>query len=209
MKWNKEHKNYLKSFIDSIEDDNLKLKHEVKEMLLDPDWPYICYLLFNKAQVNDNGTIVGFEDLQPDDFFGRYILPYYMIHPTQTEIQNYLCYETRSSEVNRYNSAVKEQQLIFYILCQQKSKDAWLTGEDNAIYSLGMARHDLLAAMIKNRFNYHHFSCGLMQCVSDVPSVIDNDWNVRTLIFECATDANLVKKFGKNYSLVNKLEVVE
>ena len=45
----------------------------------------------------------------------------------------------------RYNDAFKLQQIIFYILCEQKNNIEKYTG---------IARHDLIAARIRDIFNW-------------------------------------------------------
>jgi len=49
------------------------------------------------------------EEADPSDYLGINILPYFMIHPTQHNIQNYICYETSVRELERYNSNMKIQ----------------------------------------------------------------------------------------------------
>ena len=57
----------------------------------------------------------------------------------------------------------------------------------------GIARHDLIGALILDMFNWSNLFTDQIHCVSDVPSITDNDYVTRTIIFEQLTDNNLVK----------------
>ena len=161
----------LKKVVDS---DDIKYKEIIKKTLINND--LIIYLLNNK-ELEDN-------DADPSDYLGVNILPYYMIHPTQSNVQNYICYETTFNELQRYNSNIKKQQIVFYVLCEEKN---------NIEKTTGIARHDLISALIINMFNWTNLFGAQIHLVSDVPSVIDSDYSCRTLIFEQDTDNNLAK----------------
>jgi len=82
---------------------------------------------------------------------------------------------------------MKLLNITFYILCEEKN---------NIEKSTGIARHDLIGALIMDIFNWSNlFGCQI-HCVSDMPSVTDNDYATRTLIFEQTTDNNLAKTRG-------------
>lgn len=161
----------LKKVVDS---DDIKYKEIIKKTLINSD--LIIYLLNNK-ELEDN-------DADPSDYLGVNILPYFMIHPTQSNVQNYICYETTFNELQRYNSNMKKQQIIFYVLCEEKN---------NIEKTTGIARHDLISALIINLFNWTNLFGAQIHLVSDVPSVIDSDYSCRTLVFEQETDNNLAK----------------
>lgn len=172
----------LRSFRDNLDNDNVKLKQQVKRRLLDD--PYIIHVLNNK-ELEEN-------DAEPDDYFGVNILPYYAITPTQTDVQNFLCFETAQE---RYSGVTKLQQLIFYILCDDKN----IIDQDTSL-----PRHDLLAALVQDIFNYDRFLGGRFELIYDVPQVVDNHYISRTLKFQQKTDNNLVKTIGGKPRIVNK-----
>lgn len=120
----------------------------------------------------------------PADYVGENILPFYMIIGTQTKPQHYICFETSFTEVSRYNKIMKMGQVIFYILCDNKD-----------IYdkSSGIARHDLLAALIADEFNWTNMFGTQIRLVSDNPMVIDSNYAGRTLVFEQTTTSNIIK----------------
>lgn len=114
-----------------------------------------------------------------------------MIAPTQTEVNHYLCYEISFDEVARYNGIIKIQQVIFYVLCNEK---------DNIEKLTGMPRHDLIAAEVINDFQGSNDFGNQLKLVSDKPGVTDNDFCTRTLIFEQEKPNSIVKN-GKVMNL--------
>jgi hypothetical protein len=86
----------LKSAPDS---DDIRYKELIKKSLIDNE--LIIYLLNNK-ELEDS-------EADPSDYLGVNILPYYIIHPTQHNVQNYICYETSVRELERFNSNMKIQ----------------------------------------------------------------------------------------------------
>ena len=178
----------LRMFRDSLDNDNVKLKQQIKKKLLDDR--FLIHVLNNKELEE--------ADAEPDDYYGVNIFPYYLLPETQTDVENYVCFET-SNEVKyamNYNANVrKTQQILFYILCNDK----------NAIdKDTTLARHDLLAALIQNMFNYEVLLGGRFILVSDRPSATDNHYVVRTLLFQQETDNNLVKTIDGKPRIINK-----
>ena len=154
------------------ENDNIYYKEIIKNRLINNK--KIIHSLNNK-------------DLDPDcpaDYIGENILPFYMLIGTQTKPQHYICFETSFTEVSRYNKIMKMGQVIFYILCDNKD-----------IYdkSSGIARHDLLAALIADEFNWTNMFGTQIRLVSDNPMVIDSNYAGRTLVFEQTTTNNIIK----------------
>ena len=154
--------------------DDIRYKEIIKKSLIEND--LIIYLLNNKELEE--------AEADPSDYLGVNILPFYIIHPTQHNVQNFICYEISFKELQRFNSNIKNQQIIFYILCEEKNNVEKLTG---------VARHDLIAAQIINMFNWSNLFGAQIHLISDIPTVIDSDYSCRTLIFEQETDNNLAK----------------
>lgn len=160
--------------------DNIYYKEIVKNKLINNS--KIIYALNNK-------------DLDPDcpaDYMGENILPYYLIVDTQTDAKNYICFETSFTEVARYNTVMKLGQVIFYIVCDNKT-----------IYDkqTGIARHDLLAALIQDEFNWTNMFGTQIHIVSDRPVAIDGQYVGRTLTFEQTTPNSILK----SQKVINKL----
>lgn len=161
------------------ENDNIFYKEIIKDKLI------------NNSQIIRS---LNNKDLDPDcpaDYVGENILPFYLIVDTQTKTKNYICFETSFDEVARYNKIMKLGQVIFYIICDNKE-----------IYDKesGIARHDLLAALISDEFDWTNMFGTQIHLVSDRPTAIDNNYVGRTLIFEQTTTNSIIK----NQKVINK-----
>lgn len=176
----------LRQYKTVMDDDNVRIKEIIKRELIND--PLIIYLINNKELEE--------QEADPSDYLGVNILPAYMIHPTQHNVENFICYEVSWKEVPRYNEALKYQQIIFYILCEEKNNIEKLTG---------IARHDLIGARIKDIFNWTNKFGTQCHIVSDIPSVTDNDYATRTLTFEMETAKDIVKTRNGVSSVINKI----
>lgn len=187
MKWTEKDTEHLRNFRYLLDSDDIKLKQEVKQRLLSNK--YIVHVLNNK-DLEDNNA-------EPDDYFGLNIRPYYMVPEVQTEVQNYICYETSAELRSRWETVDvnKYQQIIFYILVHPSN----IIDESTSI-----ARHDLLAALIIEAFNFKIFSCGRIQLISDKPLLVDSKFQSRVLTFQSHTDSNLVKNTKGSPRIINK-----
>ena len=145
------------------ENDNIYYKEKIKQKLLD-DYRIIHFL---------NNTDLDEEN--PSDYFNVNIRPYYLIPDTQTDVKNYICYESNFTEIDNYNTILKQGQIIFYIFCDEK------TIMDR---ETGIARHDLLAALIVDDFAWSNDFGVQLRLVSDRPYSMDNRYVMRTLTFE-------------------------
>lgn len=169
-----------------MDDDNVRFKEIIKKNLIDD--PLLIYLLNNKELEED--------EADPSDYLGINILPMYLIHPTQHNVQNFICYDVQFKEVPRYNDTLKYVDVIFYILCEEKNNIEKLTG---------IARHDLIAARIKHIFNWTNKFGSQCHVVSDVPSVTDSDYATRTLTFELLMPKDIVKTKNGSSNVINRL----
>lgn len=165
---------FLRSLKVLDDSDNIRIKEIIKKTLIKNDM--IIYLLNNKELEE--------QEADPSDYLGVNILPYYLIHETLHNVQNIICYEVQTREEKRYNNTIKMLQVVFYVLCDEK------TGIDK---TTGIARHDLLSALITHDFNWSNLFGKQIHLVSDVPSVTDNDYSTRTLTFEGEFPNNIVK----------------
>lgn len=185
MTWTQNDIDRLLIFKEKSDADEVRVKEIIKQVLLGDK--YILHVLDNKElekNVEDDGT-------GADAYFGTNILPFYNITPTQSATSAFICYEV-SYEKDRYakNNGQKKLKIVFYVLVDQKliyDKDT------------GIARHDLLSALIMNMFNYTNYFGRKVYLTSNIPSVTDNQYSCRTLIFEQPTDDNVVKSFDMGY----------
>lgn len=150
-------------FLSLPDSDNIRIKNVVKQKLLsDSD---ILYLL-NASE----------DDLEPEDYFGKYVLPYYIIDNANAETHNYLCYETSFVEIPRYSEVYKVMQLIFYICINVK---------DVIHPQSGIPRHDLISALITRDINWSEAFGMKCKLIQDKASTTDLHYATRTLVFEC------------------------
>lgn len=188
MELTAEQLDYLRSLKTLTDSDNIRFKEIIKKKLIDN--PMIIYLL-NNTELEDS-------EADPSDYLGVNILPFYLIHPTQHNCQNYICYEVQTREEHRYNQTIKYGQVIFYVLCDEKN---------NIEKNTGIARHDLISSLIINEFNWTNLFGKQIHLISDVPGVTDTDYSLRVLTFEGEMPNNLVKSDVTNKStrVVNKI----
>ena len=174
----------LLKFKTTVDNDDIRFKEIIKERLLDNE--KIIYVLNNKELKK--------AEAGSDEYYGVNILPHYVIPGTQSKVQNYICYETSFEEVARYNTVIKVGQIIFYILCERKTAIEETTG---------IARQDLLGALIIEQFNWSNFFGNQIHLVSDRPSVVDNHYPCRTLIFEGKFPNSIAKTKDGKTNVIN------
>lgn len=184
MKLSKDVINNLRALKNLPDSDNIRYKEIIKRQLLQNET--LIYLLDNKELMS--------KDASPDEYFGVNIFPYYMVPDTQHNVQNYICYETSVRDAQRMDKHYKMQQVIFHVLCENGN------GIEKNTY---FARHDLLAALIIDQFNWTNLFTQRIHLVSDVPTIVDNDYACRTLIFEHLIDNNMAKTRNGVTRMVN------
>lgn len=155
------------------ENDNIFYKEKIKNKLIGDS--RIIHFLNNTDLDEEN----------PADYFNVNIRPYYLIPDTQTDVMNYICYESNFTEIDNYNTIMKQGQIIFYIFCDNKTIIDRETG---------VARHDLLAALIVDDFAWSNDFGVQLKLVSDRPYSMDNRYIMRTLIFEHNTPNSITRK---------------
>lgn len=167
----------LRDYRNKPDDDNIRYKQIIKGKLLESE--EILYLLNND----------GLEE--PEEYFGVNIRSEYVVPETQHNVQNFICFETSSEEVSRGNTAMKIQQIIFYVLCHN---------DTNYVEELGVSRHDILSALIKEQFQGCNYFGQQLKLVSDKPGFVDTNYSTRTLVFEQISTNNIIKN-GKTINL--------
>jgi hypothetical protein len=166
-----------------LEDSNISYKNIIKDKLLGNE---------NILNMLDNEEL---KDHDPDDYYGVNFFPYYLLPETQVEVKNYICYETSFQEIPRYNTVMKLGQITFYILCD--------CSKENIMDASGSARHDILAGLITDDFNWCNDFGTQFKLVSDRPGAIDNNYISRVLVFEQTIPNSIVR----NQSVINNVRV--
>ena len=177
-----EQKQYLIDLKKKPNEDDIRYKEIIKQKLLDDD--ILIWLLNNKKLEDD--------EAENDEYFGVNIKPTFIIPDTQTDVQNFVCFEVSFDDTARYNPAIKYQEIIFYILCHEANE---------IVEEIGAARQDLIAGILIDKFNGSNVFGNQLKLVSDKPSVTDTKYSTRTLVFEQKATNSLTKADGQTFNL--------
>ena len=174
----------LRAYADTPDDDNIKYKDIIRKALL--NCPELLYALNNNELESelfdedgnllidkDTGELLG----EVDRYFGdnSSIRPSLFIPDTQTTVNSYVCYQVMFDELPRYQNIYKYNEIIFNIFVNGKDRTDKLTG---------IPRHDLIASIIRERFNWSSIFGMQSKLISSKESTTDNNYVVRTLIFQ-------------------------
>lgn len=192
--WTTEDRKRLASLKYVTDNDNVRVKEVIKQKLLAND--DIIHVLDNKDLQES--------DAENDEYYWENIFPMYLIPDAQTTAQNFICFTVGYENVERnftnssrmYNDLQKHLHVVFIILCDKKN----LKDRDT-----GIARHDLLAALIQNEFNFTNYFGRKIELIADNETTVDNVYACRTLVFSQNTDNNVTKtKYGEPSRIVTK-----
>lgn len=201
--------NKLRSYTEIPDDESIQYKEKIKKKLL--NCPELLYALHEKqleAELfvkNENGDVVLNIDKETGELLGevdRYfgennnIRPYIFIPETQTGIKHFVCYQVMFDEIPRYNDTLKYTQITFTIFVNGKDKEDELTG---------IPRHDLISSIIREKFNWSNIFGSQTHLVSNKESTTDNNYLVRTLIFQLVDTNGIVD--SKNGTSVQNYKV--
>lgn len=150
--------------LQNIDDDILFAKRVIKEKIC-KDTDIIKYIH------NEELERVGAE---PDDYFGVNILPYIRIPGTQDKVKNFICFSVDDIEDLQYNEVMKTQYIQFQIFCHA----------DDINTETGISRHDLLAYLIRDIFNWSNIIGLQFKLIYNRESVTDTNFSCRLLKFE-------------------------
>lgn len=193
--------NKLRAFKETPDNDTIRFKKKIEKKLM--GCPELLYAL-NETKLeselfDDDGNINwDTETGEPlgewDRYFGSdsNIRPFLFIPDTQAKVKHYICYQVNFTESPRYNSVEKYIQVKFTIFIQ---------GDDRMDELTGIPRHDLLAAIIQEQINWTNIFGTQCMIVSDQESTTDNNYLVRTFIFQ----ATMPNSITKNSTIINKL----
>ena len=198
--------NKLRAYASTPDDDNIRYKEKIHDALLSN--VELLYALNNEELESelfdeDNNLLIDEETGEllgeVDRYFGdnSNIRPYLFIPDTQTDVKHYVCYQVAFDELPRYPNIQKYTEITFNIFVNGKDRTDKLTG---------IPRHDLIASIIREKFNWSNIFGMQTHLISSKESVTDNNYLVRTLIFQI-TDVNSITytPFGEKPSYINKL----
>ena len=196
----------LRDYANTPDDDNIKYKNIIKHALL--NCPELLYSLHDEELeselFDDNGNLYMDEETgkllgEVDRYFGdnSYIRPDLFIPDTQTTVNNYVCYQVMFDELPRYGKFQKYTEITFTI---------FVNGMDRTDELTGIPRHDLIASIIRERFNWSNIFGMQTHLISSKESVTDNNYLVRTLVFQ-VVDTNGIHKTTDNKTTVNNYQL--
>ena len=180
--------NKLRAYRTTPDDDVILYKQKIKNALLSN--PCLLYALNDKkleSELFDKNGNINWEwnedtkQYEPlgewDRYFGSdsIIRPFLFIPDTQTTVKCYICYQVEFNEMPRYNNIEKYTLIIFNI---------FVHGDDRVDKLTGIPRHDLIASIIREKFNWSSIFGMQAKLISSKESTTDNNYICRTLTFQ-------------------------
>ena len=198
--------NKLRAYASTPDDDNIRYKEKIHDALLSN--VELLYALNNEELESelfdeDNNLLIDEETGEllgeVDRYFGdnSNIRPYLFIPDTQTDVKHYVCYQVAFDELPRYPNIQKYTEITFNI---------FVNGKDRTDKSTGIPRHDLIASIIRERFNWSNIFGMQTHLISSKESTTDNNYIVRTLVFQ-VVDTNGIYKTTDGVTSVNNYQL--
>lgn len=200
----------LRAYNKNPDDENIQYKKKIeKALLLNPCLLYALNEKGLESELFDKNGNINWEwnedlgEYEPlgewDRYFGSdsNIRPYLFIPDTQTEVKHYICYQVAFDETPRYQDTLKYTNITFTIFVHGNDRDDKLTG---------IPRHDLIASIIRERFNWSNIFGMQTHIVSSKESTTDNNYLVRTLVFQ-VVDTNGIYKTTNNKTAINNYQL--
>lgn len=147
-------------------------KHKIMQMLTEDE--DLISTLNNEELKGRNGDAYRFIN----------IFNFLKIPDTQSTVKNFVCFEVNDVEQPRYTDGLMKKYLVFRTVSHA----------DDVQTDYGMARQDLLAAIIKNKFDWSQVFGMHLEKVQDYGKVTENGYYYREFIYETTTVNNLVNK---------------
>ena len=166
-------------------DDNERYKYRIMKMLTENE--DILWTLHN-AELEEkfsntkdkDGNIV----LNGDAYRNVSIFNFLKIPDTQSKVRNYICFEVDDIEQPRYNDHMIVKNIIFRTVSHDEDfQTDW-----------GIARQDLLAAIIQSEFDWSNIFGLHIEKVLDKGRVAENGYYYREFIYETTVPNNLPNK---------------
>ena len=202
--------NKLRAYKTTPDDENIQYKKKIeKALMLNPCLLYALNEKSLESELFDDDGNINWEwnedtkEYEPigewDRYFGSNsnIRPFLFIPDTQTEVKHYICYQVAFDEMPRYQDTLKYTNITFTI---------FVHGNDRYDKLTGIPRHDLIASIIRERFNWSNIFGMQTHLISSKESTTDNNYLVRTLVFQ-VVDTNGIHKTTDNKITVNNYQL--
>lgn len=202
--------NKLRAYKTTPDDENIQYKKKIeKALMLNPCLLYALNEKSLESELFDDDGNINWEwneetkEYEPlgewDRYFGgnSNIRPYLFIPDTQTEVKHYICYQVSFDEMPRYQDTLKYTNVTFTIFIHGNDRNDKLTG---------IPRHDLIASIIRERFNWSNIFGMQTHLISSKESTTDNNYLVRTLVFQ-VVDTNGIHKTTDGITSINNYQL--
>ena len=199
--------NKLRAYKTTPDDENVQYKKKIeKALMLNPCLLYALNEKSLESELFDDDGNINWEwneetnEYEPlgewDRYFGSdsNIRPFLFIPDTQTEVKHYICYQVSFDEMPRYQDTLKYTNVTFTIFVHGNDRNDKLTG---------IPRHDLIASIIRERFNWSNIFGMQTHLISSKESTTDNNYLVRTLVFQVVDTNGIYKTTDKKSSIIN------
>lgn len=180
------------------DDNNIYLKEKVKKALLKS--PELLYAFHNldledTELFNSDGTINYDGDWTM--YYGEEgnIHPHLYLPNTQDKVRHHLCFKTEFTDIPKYNQIMCYMNVTFLVMADVRDAIDQLTG---------IARHDLIGSIIRERFNWSNIFGTHCNIVSDKESFTDSNYIIRTIVLEQETTNNITGIRNGKRQVINK-----
>lgn len=199
--------NKLRAYKTTPDDENIQYKKKIeKALMLNPCLLYALNEKSLESELFDEDGNINWEwnedtkEYEPlgewDRYFGSNsnVRPFLFIPDTQTEVKHYICYQVSFDETPRYQDTLKYTTITFTI---------FVHGNDRMDKLTRIPRHDLIASIIRERFNWSNIFGMQTHLISSKESTTDNNYLVRTLVFQVIDTNGIVNTTNGKTSLSN------
>lgn len=199
--------NKLRAYKTTPDDENIQYKKKVeKALMLNPCLLYALNEKSLESELFDKDGNINWEwnedtkEYEPlgewDRYFGSNsnIRPFLFIPDTQTEVKHYICYQVSFDETPRYQDTLKYTTITFTI---------FVHGNDRMDKLTRIPRHDLIASIIRERFNWSNIFGMQTHLISSKEFTTDNNYLARTLVFQVIDTNGIVNTTNGKTSLSN------
>lgn len=199
--------NKLRAYKTTPDDENIQYKKKIeKALMLNPCLLYALNEKSLESELFDEDGNINWEwnedtkEYEPlgewDRYFGSNsnIRPFLFIPDTQPEVKHYICYQVSFDETPRYQDTLKYTTITFTI---------FVHGNDRMDKLTRIPRHDLIASIIRERFNWSNIFGMQTHLVSSKESTTDKNYLVRTLVFQVIDTNGIVNTTNGKTSLSN------
>lgn len=109
----------------------------------------------------------------PEDYYLVNIFPFLKIPDTQSTVKNYICFDIDDTQDIERNNAFIIKQVLFRTACH----------EEDVKTPYGICRQDLLALLIKERFQWSNVLGLQLKLTYDSGKVAENGYYYRQIVF--------------------------